>query len=97
VAVLREKQGSTQFLKEMGGLHRRNPDLVYDYDGFYHNAQIQFLVNSSAFHCWPLLATHISAYDRATFVDDKAEGQIGRCVLAAGANKHRQGFFVPAN
>jgi hypothetical protein len=49
-----KSKGQLQFLKEMGGLDRRNPHLVDDYDGFYHHARIQFLVNSSAFHCWLL-------------------------------------------
>jgi len=67
-----------EFLKKEGGLDRRNPHLVDDYDGFYHHTRIQFLVNSSAFHCWLLLATHTSAYDRANFLDTKLRDQSGK-------------------
>ena len=67
-----------EFLKNMGGPDRRNPHLVDDYDGFYHHARIQFLVNSSAFHCWLLLCTHTSAFDRAYFLDEKLKDQSGK-------------------
>jgi hypothetical protein len=66
------------FLKTIGGFDRRNPHLVDDYDGFYHHARIQFLVRSSAFECWLLLATHTSAYDRAYFLDQQLMDQSGK-------------------